>query len=70
MNSYVNLDEDEYLEKGEKVEDALLYGFKFIRNLDYYDLFEPDIYRIEYIDELGEEHITYYDYPNKAYTEK
>ena len=70
MNSHVYLDEDEYIEKGQKVEETLLYGIKFIRTLDYYDLFEPEMYRIEYIDELGEEHTTYYDYLNSTYTEK
>jgi hypothetical protein len=70
MNSHVFLGEDEYIEKGQKVEETLLYGIKFIRTLDYYDLFEPEMYRIEYIDELGEEHTTYYDYLNNTYTEK
>ncbi len=70
MNSCVYLDEDEYIQKGQKVEETLLYGLKFIKTLDYYDLFEPEMYRIEYIDELGEEHTTYYDYVNNTYTEK
>lgn len=61
-----NLSEDDVKE----LRETLLYGIKFIRTLDYYELFEPEMYRIEYIDELGEEHITYYDYLNKTYTEK
>ena len=70
MHSHVYLDEDEYIKKGQTVEEELCYGYVFIETLDYYDLFEPDMYRIEYIDENGEEHITYYDYVNKTYSEK
>ena len=70
MNSHAYLDEDEYIEKGQKFEETLLYGIKFIRTLEYCDLFEPEMYRIEYIDDIGEEHTTYYDYLNNTYTEK
>ena len=63
-------EEDKYIKTGEKAEETLLYGYMYIRTLDYYDLFEPDMYMIQYVDEKGEEHTTYYDYINKAYTEK
>lgn len=68
MNSHAYLDKEEFLQKGDKHEESLCYGIKFIRNLDYYKLFEPDMYIITYLNESGEEHTTFYDYINKQYT--
>lgn len=70
MSAWVYLSEDEYLEKGKSIEDSLCYGYKYIYTMDYYDLFRPDMYKIVYIDESGEECTTYYDYINKSYSNK
>ena len=62
-------DEEDYLKPGESATDAMsYYGVYYVMNMDYYDLFAPDIMTIEFLDENGNECVTYYDYINKTYT--
>lgn len=68
MSAWAYLDEDEYLKKGEKIEESLNFGWYFIKTMDYVDLFQPDMYAISYLDVSGEEKTIYYDYINKEYT--
>lgn len=70
MRASVNLEEDEYLSEGDTYEDSLLYGYTFIYTMDYYDLFTPNMYKIVYIDENGQECTVYYDYINETYSER
>ena len=62
-------DEEDYLKPGESKNDAMCYyGIYYVMNMDYYELFTPDIMKIEFIDENGNECVTYYDYVNRTYT--
>lgn len=70
MSTWIYLLEDEYLKPGESVEDAICYGYKYIKTMDYYHLFQPDMLEIVYLDELGEEHTVFYDYINRTYSNK
>ena len=63
-------DEEDYLQVGDTIEDSLNYGYMYIRTMDYYDYFKPDIYKIEYLDENGKECTVYYDYINRTYSNK
>lgn len=70
MKSSLDLDEGEYFEPGKTIEDTINYGYTFIYTTEYCDLFEPNMFKITYIDENGLECRVYYDYINDAYTEK
>ena len=70
MSTSLNFKDNECLKPGETLDNALHYGYTFIYTTEYCDLFEPNMFKITFIDESGTECRVYYDYINDAYTEK
>ncbi len=60
--------EDNPLKKDERCEGDLIYtSLGSVYKMTYYDLFQPDLYKIVYIDKSGKVCTTYYDYINETY---
>ncbi|MCM1547856.1 MAG: hypothetical protein NC034_05830 [Ruminococcus sp.] len=71
-DAYADGESEEFVKPGETSEKEEVHrnNIMYVRDIEIYNMMEPDILTIQYIDKDDKEHKLNYDYKNKKYNEE